>query len=152
LLTVWIPYASCQYGKAHWKSDAQDNGSITQQHDFPGAGVSADQLEAGSPGKIPMTKRQPTSKRYKYCNLWIDHFSKYMYITFHETKDASKVVKSKTKFQQFLLNMVFIYDLLGQTTELMHPSYSKCHVSEINKIYHSTLLEVTGKMVSQNVT
>jgi hypothetical protein len=92
---------ACQYGKAHKKAHKTDNASITERHRYPGAGVSADQLEAGYPGKLPTTKGLPTTKRYKYCNLWVDHYSKYIYPTFHETKEVSEMVKSKQDFQAF---------------------------------------------------
>ncbi len=53
---------ACQYSKAHKKSHIDDKGLITASHQYPGAGVSADQLEAGSPGKMPTTRGLPTSK------------------------------------------------------------------------------------------
>jgi hypothetical protein len=91
---------ACQYGKAHKKSHTNDTASITGRHQYPGAGVSVDQLEAGYPGKLPTTKGLPTAKRYKYCNLWVDHYSRYIYPTFHETKEVSEMVKSKQDYFQ----------------------------------------------------
>jgi hypothetical protein len=55
--------AACQLGKAHHRSHKLFTGSITSRCTFLGAGVSADQLEAGCPGKIPTTKGLPTTKQ-----------------------------------------------------------------------------------------
>jgi len=93
--------AACQAGKAHRKPHAGHTNSIAAPCTFPGQAVSADQLEAGSPGKIPTTKGLPTTRRYRYCNLWIDHFSRFVFPTFHETKAASELVASKREFQNF---------------------------------------------------
>lgn len=51
---------ACQFGKAKRRSHRSDIGSITQHHRVPGAGVSADQLEAGCPGKMMTTHGLPT--------------------------------------------------------------------------------------------
>lgn len=93
--------AACQAGKARAKAHNKHTNSIAAPYTFPGQGVSADQLEAGFPGKIPTTKGLPTSKRYKYCNLWVDNFSRFIYPTFHETKHAAKLISSKKEFQAY---------------------------------------------------
>lgn len=92
---------ACQLGKAHRKSHASNKGYITDMCRQPGDGISADQLEAGHPGKIPTTKGLPTLKRSKNCNLWVNHHTRYIYPTFHETKHASKLNQSKKEFQSF---------------------------------------------------
>jgi hypothetical protein len=92
---------ACQFGKVHRKSHASNKGSIAAACSQPGDSVSADQLEAGYPGKIPFTKGLPTMKRYKYCNLLVDNYSRYIYPTFHETKHATELIQSKKEFQSF---------------------------------------------------
>lgn len=92
---------ACQYGKAHKKPHTTDTSSIMEKHLAPGAGVSVDLLEAGYSGRLPTTRSLLSSKRYKYCNIWVDNFFKYIYPTFHETKDVSEMIKSKQEFQTF---------------------------------------------------
>jgi hypothetical protein len=53
---------TCQYGKAHRKQHNTGKGSITNSHTKPGDGISANQMEANYPGKLPATKGLPTHK------------------------------------------------------------------------------------------
>jgi hypothetical protein len=93
--------AACQYGKAQKRSHCRSTGVIGSSHDAPGAGVSADQLEAGCPGLLPTTKGSPTTSRYYYCNVWVDHYSRFIYLTMHSTKDAKEMLASKEEFEGF---------------------------------------------------
>jgi hypothetical protein len=90
--------AACQAGKAHRKAHATTTNSIAAPCTNPGQQVSADQLEAGQPGRIPTTKGLPTNKRYKICNIWVDHYSRFIYPTFHESKHAADLINSKREF------------------------------------------------------
>jgi len=93
--------AICQYGKAQKRTHHASTGVIGSQHNFPGAGVSADQLEAGCPGLLPTTKGSPSTSRYHYCNVWVDHYSRFVYVTMHQTKDAKEMLASKIEFEGF---------------------------------------------------
>jgi len=55
--------AACNYGKAERHTHRSSTGVIGASHQSPGAGVSADQLEAGCPGLLPTTKGSPTKQR-----------------------------------------------------------------------------------------
>jgi len=70
-----------QYGKAKRCSHKSDTGSITASHNCPGTGVSTDQLKAAHPGHVMTTRGLPSPHCYKYCNLWMDHHSKYSFPT-----------------------------------------------------------------------
>jgi hypothetical protein len=93
--------AICQLGKAHKKSHKTDTGHISQQHLAPGAGVSSDGMEAGVPEHVMTTSGLPSTRRYKYCSFWVDHFSQLVYVTMHESKEAKELVCSKHKFEAF---------------------------------------------------
>ncbi len=95
--------AACNYGKAQRRTRYASTGVIGAQHDSPGAGMSADQLEAGFPGLIPTTKGSPAKQRYHYCNVWVDHYSRFVYTTMHTSKDAKEMLASKKEFEAFCL-------------------------------------------------
>jgi len=92
---------ACQFGKAMRKLHTTETGKISCEHTYPGAGVSTDQMEAGYPGKMFTTRGLPSNLCYKYCNFWVDHYSKYVFPTFHVTKEASEIMMSKQCFEDF---------------------------------------------------
>ncbi len=93
--------ATCQFGKAHRKTHKSNTGSISADHTKPGQGVSSDGMEAGTPGKVMTTHGLPSTKKYRYCSFWIDHFSRFVYVTMHESKKAEELLRSKQEFEAF---------------------------------------------------
>jgi hypothetical protein len=92
---------ACQFGKARQKAHRSDTGKIAENHTLPGQGVSADQMEAGCPGKVRTTHSLPSHKSYKYIKFWVDHATRYIFPAFHKTKDLKSLVDSKAAFEAF---------------------------------------------------
>lgn len=93
--------ATCQFGKAHKRSHKSNTGHIAKSAKAPGDGVSSDGMEAGTPGRLMTTSGLPSTKRYRYCSFWVDHFSQFVYVTMHETKRAEELLRSKLEFEDF---------------------------------------------------
>lgn len=91
----------CQFGKSRRQPHTTTTGPIDHKHQKPGDGVSADQLEAGCPGIILTSKGSPISIAYHYCNVWVDHYSRLVYVTMHHKKDAKEMLASKDKIESF---------------------------------------------------
>jgi hypothetical protein len=89
---------TCNFGKARRKSHNSNIGHISAAHSHPGDGVSSDGMEASTPGRPFTTKGQPSNTRFKYASFWITHASSLLYVTFHPTKAASELLKSKAEF------------------------------------------------------
>jgi len=161
---------ACQHGKARRKAHNKSTGGITGASHAPGDGVSADQLEAGCPGRIPTSKGLPTTKRYRYCNLWIDHSTRFVFPTFNETKHATELVASKTHFEAFAAkfhvkikriradNGVYSAGLFQQSCELLGQDLSFCavgghwqngvaerHIGLLTQTARTLLLHATSK-------
>jgi hypothetical protein len=92
---------ACLFGKVKRRPHAQHTDPIDSTHKSPGAGVSADQFGAGAPGIVPTIKGSPTKLSYKYCNFWVDNYSRLIYVTMHATKDQRDLMQSKTNFETF---------------------------------------------------
>jgi transposase InsO family protein len=92
---------TCNFSKAHRHSHKSNNGHISSDHKHPGDGVSSDGMEAATPGRPFTTRGQPSNTRFRYTSFWIDHMSSFVYVTFHASKAASELLKSKTEFESW---------------------------------------------------
>jgi len=93
--------AACAFGKARRTTHNTHTGHISHDHTMPGDGVSSDGLESGTPGRPFTTKGSASKTRYNYVSFWVDHATAFVYVTFHSTKAATELVKSKLEFETF---------------------------------------------------
>jgi hypothetical protein len=79
---------SCMYVKLSRKPwrNKKDYRPISDTK-IPGHFVSVDQLESTTPGLITQIKGIPTSKRYHYATIFVDHATDYAYV--HLQRDTS---------------------------------------------------------------
>ena len=59
------------------------NGSgsgISGGHDQPGIRISINQIEYPQGGLIPVLKGRQTSRKYHVATIFVDHFSKFIYV------------------------------------------------------------------------
>jgi len=92
---------ACLYGKAKRRTHISHISPISHTHTTPGAGISADQFEAGTLGIVPADKGLPTKMTYRYCNFWVDNYSKLIFVTMHASKDTRELLHSKAAFERF---------------------------------------------------
>jgi hypothetical protein len=92
---------ACQFGKAHHRPQKCDTGHIDTSHTTLGAGISSDGMEAGMPGRTAAAKGLPSMARFRYCCFWVDHYSRFVCVTFHTMKAAAETIKSKWEFEGF---------------------------------------------------
>jgi transposase InsO family protein len=90
---------TCNFGKARRKSHKSNVGHISADHKLPRDGVSSDGMEAGTPDRPFTTKGQPSTTHFKYASFWVDHASSLVYATFHPTKAATELLRSKEEFE-----------------------------------------------------
>jgi hypothetical protein len=92
---------ACAFGKARRNTHKTHTGHISKGHASPGDGVSSDGIESGTPGRPFTTKGLASKTRYNYVSFWVDHVTAFMYLTFHSSKAATELVKSKLEFEQY---------------------------------------------------
>jgi transposase InsO family protein len=97
-------------------------------------------MEAGCPGRLMTTSGLPTTRCYKYCSFWVDHYSRFVYVTMHETKRAEELVCSKLEFEAFAArygvkirniradNGVYTVKLFQDSCDKAQPSLTFCAV------------------------
>jgi hypothetical protein len=92
---------TCAFGKAQRLCHKTHTGHISSGHQAPDQGVSSDGMESSTPGRPFTTKGSPSKLRYNYVSFWVDHMSQFVYVTFHASKAATELVKSKAEFEEF---------------------------------------------------
>lgn len=90
-----------QCGKAHKWSNKSNTSHIVKNARAPGDRVSSNGMKAGTPGCLMTTSGLPSSKRYRYCSFWVNHFSQFIYVMMHEMKRAEELLRSKLEFEDF---------------------------------------------------
>ena len=96
---------SCLYGKSTrrpWRTKIPNNkdqvsGTITR----PGQCVSVDQLKSTTLGLIAQLRGRPTTKRYQYATVFVDHFSGLGYVHLQKTASGEETVEAKKRFEAF---------------------------------------------------
>jgi hypothetical protein len=91
----------CLYGKMTrkpWRTKAKNNRPI-QAATKPGQCVSVDQMESSSMGFIGQLKGKLTTRRYKYCTVFIDNFSRYKYIYLQSSLSSKESLEAKVAFE-----------------------------------------------------
>ena len=67
----------------------------------PGHTVSVDTMPSTSvPGLMPQLRGRPTTRRYKYATVFIDHYSDFTYAHLHESNTAEEVLAGKLAFER----------------------------------------------------
>ena len=93
---------ACAFADAKKKAASREGRKVDDRHDdAPGAGVSVDTMEAGTPGLLPSTAGLPPKARYNYCTLYVDHFSRFIYVHMHEFNKGKDAVLGKAHYERF---------------------------------------------------
>ena len=103
LLTCHTPFcAACQYckmTKRPWRVKGDDKGTA-KTATYPGQVVSVDQLESTSPGFIAQLKGTLTQQRYRYATVFVDQFSRYMFVYLQKRITSQETVMAKNAFER----------------------------------------------------
>jgi hypothetical protein len=100
-LTKLPKCACCLYGKMTrkpWRTKAKNNRPI-QAATKPVQCVSVDQMESSSMGFVGQLNGKLTTRRYKYCTVFIDNFPRYKYIYLQSSLSSQESLDAKIAFK-----------------------------------------------------
>ena len=63
--------------------------------------MSIDQVESPQGGLFPILKVNYTSRKYHVATIFVDHFSKLIYVHFNKSTTANKSVEAKHAFEEY---------------------------------------------------
>ena len=99
-----IPRCSAYFFRKQSCTSPKTYGSgavIADEHDQPGMWISIDQIESPQGGLIPVLKGKQTSRKYHTDTIFIDNFSKLIYVDFSESTAANEPVEEKLAFEKY---------------------------------------------------
>ncbi|KAG7339612.1 reverse transcriptase RNA-dependent DNA polymerase [Nitzschia inconspicua] len=94
--------AACEMATAHrkpWRNRRAPSGLRKAKR--PGQCVSIDQLKSPIPGLMGQIKGIPTTKRFNYATVFVDHYSDMSYLVLQETDTADETLAAKHSFEAF---------------------------------------------------
>jgi len=160
---------ACQYGQAQKKPNPSACGGLSEHADSPGAFVSVDHMVSGTSGHILFHVGCPSSHKYKYCSLWADHYSKFLFGHLQEHAKTHEMIQSKEAFESLAscynvhikhvhsYNRVFASAEFAQHLDAHAQSHSLCGISAhwqngIVKQYISVIMNEAHTMLLHAMT
>ena len=95
--------AGCVFGKMckrSWRTRAKNKREVAPAT-APGQVVSVDQMESSTQGFIGQLKGIPTTRRYKYATIFVDHYSDLSYVHLQETISSEDTLLAKRAFEAY---------------------------------------------------
>ena len=92
--------AGCIYGKMHrvpWRTKAQPKEIFTAK--TPGQCISVDQMESSTVGFVGQGKGKLTKDRYRYATVFVDNYSRYVYVHLQKHLTSKETLEAKSAFE-----------------------------------------------------
>ena len=96
---------SCQFGRQTRKSFyRKKGGTISGPHKVEKVGdlVHVDQIESSVAGFVGQVRGKLTTARYKVVTVFVDDFSKYIFVHLQQSTSGEETLKGKHLFEQYL--------------------------------------------------
>ena len=95
--------AACQFGKATRRPKrfkGAGNEREIRTATAPGQIVSVDQLESRTPGLVAHQKGRPTTLRYQYATVFVDHYSRFSFVYLQTSISSTETLQAKHAFER----------------------------------------------------
>ena len=95
------PCGACLFGKQGRRPKRAKTGRPIRQpdHDYPGGGVSTDQIISNQPGLVPQDAGRLTNDRITAATVFVDHFSNYSYVVLMTSPSGEETLRAKQEFE-----------------------------------------------------
>ena len=92
---------SCLFGKQTRRPQRSKRGRPIQQpeHNYPGGGVSTDQIISAQPGLVPQSTGTLASKRITTATVFVDHFSDLSYVVLMTSCSGQEIHCANQEFE-----------------------------------------------------
>ncbi|KAG7346849.1 DUF1995 domain containing protein [Nitzschia inconspicua] len=139
--------AACEMATAHrkpWRNRRAPSGLRKAKQ--PGQCISIDQLKSPIPGLMGQMKGIPTTKRFNYATVFVDHYSDLSYLVLQETDTADETLAAKHSFEAFTRTQASTDEAKGYTscTKLYPRTGSQRYMAE-PKQSHAAAVKRIGR-------